>query len=68
MVMATVNNVEFINGTVTGIKVSDDRQTITGATIRRKDSEKGDETIDVKIVSDCTGPSTAALKWLRNLE
>lgn len=68
MVMATVNNVEFVNGTVTGIRVSEDRKTVTHAIIRHKDSEKGEETVECKIMADCTGPSTAALKWLRTLK
>jgi hypothetical protein len=68
MVIDTVKNVEFINGTVTGLQVGSDRSTITGAIIRHKDAEKGEETINVKLVADCTGPSTAALKWLRTLK
>jgi alkyl hydroperoxide reductase subunit AhpF len=68
LVMKTCPNIEFINGTVTGLKVSPDKQTVTGVTYRPKASEgaSGQElTLNAVFVSDCTGPSCAGVKWLK---
>lgn len=68
LVMKTCPNIEFVNGTVTGLKVSSDKKIVTGVTYRPKANEgaSGQElALDAVFVSDCTGPSCAGVKWLK---
>jgi hypothetical protein len=63
-----IKNVEFVNGTVTGLTVAQDKSRVTGITYRRKTEEgqsSKEQTMDAVFVADCTGPSCAGIKWLK---
>ncbi|KZS94231.1 hypothetical protein SISNIDRAFT_549413 [Sistotremastrum niveocremeum HHB9708] len=64
LVKRDCDNIEYVTGTVVGINTitSSTRDRVESAIIRSKD---GVETIEpTLLVVDCTGPASAALKWV----
>lgn len=64
LVMNSCENVRYVAGTVLGLEQTDNTNVITGVRVKTASKEI---TLSAILAIDCTGASSAGLRWLRDL-